>query len=461
MLHIAILGAGISGLATGWFLKQLLGAQIKLTIIEKAQRPGGWIETLQKGGFLFEQGPRSCRTKGLGQETLALIEALGLQDQVITPHPDAKSRYLYQGQCLQRLPRHLWEIPFNPLTRGWLKALWRDWRMPKRQDKDESIDAFFSRRLGKSWTENLIDPFVSGIYAGDCNRLSLKSCFPIFDEWEQQQSSLLRGALLHHSTLSVNQSPFIQKICQSPMFSFQDGMETLSRALAYVLKDCLLMGQAVNSLKCEGKKVKIQLSQGQNLEIDHLISTVPTFALAPLFKDHSSLAAKLGKLSYANVTSINVGFNQAILPYKGFGYLVPSCYGFQVLGCIWDSSIFPQQNRENQTRLTIMMGGSRHPEVNAMSENELIEHAQRVLNEHLRIKANPETIQIKKAYQAIPQFEVGYADWKREIQEDMQQFPQVILSGSAWTGVAINDCIAKARQLVSHLAQTKHLECAR
>lgn len=452
MLRIAILGAGISGLATGWFLKQFLGSQIELTMIEKSLRPGGWIETVQKDGFLFEQGPRSCRTKGWGQETLALIETLGLQDQVITPHADAKSRYIYQEHGLQCLPRSVWEIPFNPLMKGWLKVLWRDWRMPKRLDADESIYAFFSRRLGKAWTENLIDPFVSGIYAGDCSRLSLKSCFSLFDEWEQQQSSLLRGALRHRASVLVDQTPFIQKMRQFPMFSFQEGMETLPRALAHALKDHLLLGQTVNCLKFEDKKIIIQFSEGQSLEVDHLISTIPTFAFMPLIKDCRSLATKLAKLSYATVTSINVGFNQPVLPYKGFGYLVPSRYQLQVLGCVWDSSVFPQQNRENQTRLTIMMGGSRHSEVNLMSEAEIIEQAQQVLNKHLGIKAHPKVIQIKKAHQAIPQFEVGHTEWKQEIQELMQEIPQLTLSGSAWTGVAINDCIAKARQLAQSIA---------
>jgi oxygen-dependent protoporphyrinogen oxidase len=141
------------------------------------------------------------------------------------------------------------------------------------------------------------------------------------------------------------------------------------------------------------------------------------------------------------------------LPFKGFGYLVPSKWGLPILGCVWDSSVFPQQNRGDQTRLTIMMGGSRHPEVEQMSESELIEYAQRVLREHLGIRADPQEVQIKKAQQAIPQFEVGYARWKREIQEVLHHLvPQLTLSGSGWTGVAINDCIAKARHLAQQVA---------
>ena len=121
MPHIIILGAGISGLATGWFLRNLLGSQVQLTILEKSHRPGGWIETVEKENFLFELGPRSCRTKGNGRETLGLIEAIGIQDKVIAPSLDAKNRYIFNGNSLQKLPSHFWEVPFNSLTKDWLK----------------------------------------------------------------------------------------------------------------------------------------------------------------------------------------------------------------------------------------------------------------------------------------------------------------------------------------------------
>lgn len=444
-MHIAILGAGISGLATAWFLKQALGASIHLTLIEKSQRVGGWIQTLHTQGFLFEQGPRSCRTKGAGQETLALIEALGLQDQILAPHPDARNRYLYDGQRLQCLPKHLWEVPLNPLTQGWLKALWRDWRMPKRQEKDESIQSFFSRRLGEPWAERLIDPFVSGIYAGDCSRLSLKSCFPLFDQWEQQQGSLVRGAWRHRSP-SAHQSPFIQKMRRFPMFSFREGMEVLPRALARELKDCLSLGQSVNSLRFDAQGVDIRLDNQQSLKVDHVISTLPIPVLASLLADYPLLSTKLRELSYATVSVINIGFNRSVLPLKGFGYLIPSRAGLSVLGCVWDSCVFPEQNLQNQTRLTVMMGGSRHPEVEQMSEKELMENSLQALHKHLGIHAEPQAIQVKQAKNAIPQFEVGHSIWKGEIQEAITHLsPRLTLSGSAWTGVSINDCIAQAR----------------
>lgn len=449
--HVVILGAGISGLATAWFLKQSVGSQVQLSIIEKSSRPGGWIQTIQTGHFLFEQGARSCRTKGTGQETLALVEALGLQNQVLIPHPDARHRYLYNTSGLRRLPRHLWEVPFHSQTRGWMGACWRDWSRPKCEEKDESIQAFFSRRLGSSWTERLVDPFVSGIYAGDCGRLSLKSCFPLFHQWETQYRSLIRGAW-HHQTVEAFQSPFVQSIRRHPLFSFQQGMETLPRTLAQHLKDHLLLNCSITGLTFHADKIEVQLADHQRIKADYVISTLPTFALSSLLASFDpQLAAKLNQLSYATVWIVNIGFDVSVLPFKGFGYLVPSNMKSLVLGCVWDSSLFPQQNlTPHQTRLTVMIGGRHHLQSEHMSEQEVIECALQALHQQMGIRTDPSIVHIKKAQDAIPQYEVGYSIWKQELQEAFHLLsPRLILSGSAWTGVSINDCIAQALLNVS------------
>jgi oxygen-dependent protoporphyrinogen oxidase len=454
--HIVILGAGISGLATAWFLKQYLGSAVHLTIIEKSQRVGGWIQSIQANGYLFEQGPRSCRTQGTGQETLALIEALDLKDEVLIPHPDARNRYIYHQQGLLCLPRHLWEIPFNSLTQGWLKALWRDWRMPKCQLEDESIHSFFSRRLGKSWAECLIDPVVSGIYAGDCNRLSLKSCFPIFNQWEQQKGSLLRGAC-HRQAAPLFQSSFIQSMRHFPLFSFKQGMETLPRVLANRLQDDLVLEQAAQRLAFDSTGIKVYLENGGCLKADHVISTLPTSALSDLLTTYPLLATKLRELHYTTVFVVNIGFEASVFPLKGFGYLVPSKMKSLILGCVWDSCVFPQQNlKRQQTRLTVMLGGSHHPEIEQMAEQDVIEHALQALHVQMGIRANPQIVQIKKAHQAIPQYEVGYSIWKKKLQEALHFLtPHLTLSGSALTGVSLNDCIAQARQLAQQMAHSK------
>lgn len=454
MTHIIILGGGISGLATGWFLKKSFGDQISLTIIEKDGRPGGWMESRQLGEFLFEQGPRSCRTKGAGKETLAFIEELGLEKEVIIPCTQAKKRYLFDGKKLESLPKHFWEFPFHPLMKGFLQALKRDWITPKRLDEDESIYTFFSRRIGKDWTERFIDSMVLGIYAGDYKRLSLKSCFPLFDEWEQKQGSLLRGAW-GHQPAPYPRSPFIEKMKKHSLFSFQEGMGRLPQALASRLQDNLLLGQTITHVSFEEGKGKVVLASEESLQADLIISTLPTYVFSELLNGYPHLAEKLKALIYADVTILNVGFQQNLLSQEGFGYLIPSRHDLPILGCVWDSSIFLQQNRGEQTRLTFMMGGTQHPEVEAMTEAEILNIGKKALEEHLGIRKEPTLMQIKRAPQAIPQFEVGHANWKEEVEKEIRQqkFP-LILSGSAWTGVSINDCIAGARKLANEIIFT-------
>lgn len=445
-LHFVILGGGLSGLAHGWFLKQAFGPQLRLTILEKGARPGGWLETRKGDGFLFEQGPRSFRPKGKGKETLALVEALGLQEELLAPDPEASRRYIYHQDRLIPLPRCWWQIPFSPLTRGWMKALWRDTSMPKGEE-EQSVQAFFEHRLGHEWVERLVDPFVSGIYAGDCRQLSLRSCFPVLHEWEQKCGSLFKGALWHRPAVD-SKSSFVQAMQRFPLFSFKKGMESLPKALAMQLGESVLCNQAASRLVFKEKGVEVFLENGRKIETDRVISTLPAFALGPLLAGYPGLSASLQTLRYATVTVVNLGFRSSVLPFKGFGYLVPSQVGSPVLGCIWDSSIFPQQNQgEQQTRLTVMLGGMHHPEMGKMAEHMVVERALQALHQQLKISCCPDVIQVKKAEAAIPQYELGYEKWKNELQERVSHLsPFFLLSGSGFAGVSINDCVAEARK---------------
>lgn len=254
--RVLVLGGGISGLALGWFLREKYGYDIDLTILEKSDHVGGWIHTLDKDGFLFEQGPRSCRPKGPGMETLRLVEALGLEKEVIVG--GASRRYIYRKGRLQRVPWApglLW-----PLIKGIAKDLW----VKKGPPEDSSIASFFERRMGKEVATRLIDPLVTGIYAGDMHHLSLAACFPKFYQWEQEYGSLVKGAWRSREP-SVPSTPFMKRICKYPLFSFRHGMETLTRALANELRNAVVTGAEVIQLKQQKKGVHVQLKDGSVL----------------------------------------------------------------------------------------------------------------------------------------------------------------------------------------------------
>lgn len=438
--NIVILGGGISGLSCAWFLKQKWGNEIRITLLEKSNRLGGWIQTIQHEGFLFEQGPRSCRTKGVGQGTLELVEQLGLQDQIIACDPSSQDRYLYCNRRLQKIPSNLWEFCRSSLFRRVIPGLLHDLFAPKTTQADETIHAFISRRFNTQIADLLIDPLVTGIFAGDARQLSIHSCFPLLSQWEANYRSLIWGAL-HHSA-SPASSPFVAQWRKYPIFSFKQGMETLVHRLVHRLEAEIRLNSPVNQLIATPDGVEIEVN-GEKIMADHVISTLPAFTLASLFP---SLSFLLNQVSYASVAVVNMGYDQPVLSHQGFGYLIPSKEKASILGCVWDSSVFPHQNQtSSETRLTVMMGGISRPDLTVHPE-ECLSLALNALDQHLHIKQAPQAVHVKIAHQAIPQYQVGYATLLQNIRGQLhQQMPHLTVIGT-FDGVSVNDCIAQAKK---------------
>lgn len=447
---IVILGAGISGLSTAWFLKQRKDLNAEVVILEKSPKVGGWIQTVHQDGFLFEQGPRSFRTQSLALPTWQLIEQLGLKDQIILSHVDANTRYLYHKKKLEPLPKNFWNVPFSAVTSGWLKALMREYFTSKSSNSDESIYDFFSRRITPEWAERLVDPLVSGIFAGNMRKLSIKSCFPMLYELEQRHGSLLKGAMQQHKGKEQQGKIPIN----APLFSFKSGMQTLTQALFQRLERDIFFDTSVKQLVLHPDRVQIELVNSEWIEADRLISCIPTYELSQLLAGkHPFFATDLNKLNYASVMVVNLGYWKPVLKQTGYGYLIPSQENESILGCVWDSTVFPQQNPTDEaTRLTVMLGGAHHADVEQWSQEKAIALALSSLEKHLQIQEIPNSISVKTAYRSIPQYEVGYQMWLEHIQEQLDFIsPSLICLGSAFNGVSVNECIMGAYQTVEKL----------
>ena len=431
---IVILGAGISGLSLGWFLKDQ-----NIIILEKGSRSGGWLESIDQDGFLFEQGPRSCRPSGAGTQTLQLIEELNLQDQVIVGNRNAKKRYLWSDAKLRRL---------NPLTlllKPFLwKGIWKDLRSPRTVNEDESIYDFFSRRFGTEIAHKLIDPMATGIYAGDIRQLSLRSCFPSFWENEQKHGSLIRAAFTNKE--KPNLSPFIQNMQKHSLFSFQNGMKTLTETLSSELKNKIQLNKEVKSLEFQSDGARILLSNGEEITADHVYSTLPANSLASIIPN--PLSEKLKQFQNTSVSVVNLGYRKNVLPKQGFGYLIPSQEKEEILGVVWDSSAFPEQNRNSEeTRLTVMIGGAHMQHFHDYSESDFIQMSLRAISKHLGIQKHPDSSAIKLAPDSIPQYQVGHFNQIRALEPLTPK--RLTLLGTSFYGVAVNDCIAKAYQVAN------------
>lgn len=451
--RIAILGAGISGLACAWFLKKRFGSQIDLTLLEASSRVGGWIQTSNQGSFLFEQGPRGCRPQGTGLVTLRLIEELNLQNQVITSNPAVQFRYLYTQQKLQKLPHNLFSFLFSPLMKGVIPALWHDWWLPKGKEQDESIYDFIARRLSSDLAEKLVDPIISGIYAGDIKKLSVKACFPWLVNYEQTYGGIVKGCIKHRKD-KMPTSDFIRHIQTFPLFSFKGGMEVLTQALAQQLEADIHYHCQPIDITLQAQGVTVYLAKQEPLEFDYVISALPAFKLKDLLASwHSNLTPLLENFTYATAAVVNLGYKENVLKSKGFGYVIPQQEGEAILGCVWDSCIFSEQNKTPlETRLTVMLGGTHHKRIEKLSSQECATIALDAMHKHLGITKSPNEIVVKIASKAIPQYEVGYLDLLASLQHNLNTLaPRLKVLGSTFNGVSVNDCIARAYDIAHQL----------
>lgn len=440
-MKIVILGAGISGLSLGWFLKKKYKDDLELIILEKNANSGGYIKTIKKGGFLFELGCRSCRTRGNGIKTLQLIEDLELENEVITAESSAQNRYIYKNQKLEMFPRGIYSFLKSPLMKGMVRALCRDFfGKSKPLVNDESIYEFMKRRFSQDFAENLFDPLTSGIYAGDISKLSLKSCFPILYDFDIRFGSVIKGMMFNKKSNENILSPFVKKLKRTSMFSFKGGMQTLTHALSAKLKDHIKYDSKIKSIKFLENGVAIQLEGEGIVMADQVFSTIPPQKVSPLINDHE-LKSALNQFSSTSIATVSFGFNMPCLKENGFGYLIPSKEKQKVLGVVFDSAVFKDQNQlPDETRLTVMIGGAHMQNFDHYKEEDFLKMALEALCKHLRISEVPDSYHVEILKNAIPQYLVGHSERLALVEALSPVFFKIL--GSSFYGVSVNDCIA-------------------
>jgi oxygen-dependent protoporphyrinogen oxidase len=451
-MKTVIVGAGISGLATAHALLQRQ-PQLELVILEATERVGGKIWTDKShDGFVCESGVNAFLDNK--PMTLALSRSLHL-----TPVPSsdaARHRFVYSQQRLQALPT----TPPSFLTSNLLSLKGRlrvmiEPLLPRGQDTDESLAAFARRRLGREAFERLIDPMASGVYAGNPHELSLKSCFPRIHEVEQQYRSLILGLI--RLQLKARRQGRGDTPTAGPggrLTSFRDGMSSLPLALAHALGPRLRLATGVQSISHEGERYILHLSQGGTEEAERVILTSPAHAQAKMLHDLlPELSHELNAIPYPPVAVCCLGFRRDKIRHdlNGFGFLIPSREGRNILGTLWDSSLFPQRAPEGYVLLRSMVGGAQRPDLALLPEAALIDAVHSDLRQIMGVQGAADFVRVYRHEQAIPQYVVGHGQRLQSIASLLQPHPHLILSGNAFKGVALNDCVANAHALAESL----------
>ncbi|HMD14027.1 MAG TPA: protoporphyrinogen oxidase, partial [Bacteroidota bacterium] len=359
--HIVVVGAGISGLCTAYWLKK---SGFNVTVFESDSEPGGTMKTIRKDGWLIETGPNSAlETTPLLRE---LFDQLKITDQLLYANDTASKRFIVRNSMLNVLPMGLGSFLSTRLwsTGGKLRLLKEPFI--KKALKEESIAEFVTRRLGKEFLDYAINPFVAGVYAGSPEKLSVQSAFPKLYALEANYGSLMKGAIKSSSERKKRKE--IAKD-RARLFSFSNGMQTLPNRLAEALGDSLQFSTQVEHVvpMRVGRYPKYTISITHNafrtsVEADAVVLSTPAYVTSKIIKPiDPEMASMLDAIYYPPVTEIFLGFerDQIKRPLDGFGFLVPEIEKKNILGCIWSSSLFPNRAPDKRVALTSFVGGSR------------------------------------------------------------------------------------------------------
>jgi protoporphyrinogen/coproporphyrinogen III oxidase len=437
-----VIGGGISGLACAFHLQQ---AGIPVRVLEADDRPGGVIATEELDGFRFELGPQSFLST---EPLLKLIDALSLKNELLHADPRAPRYILFHGKLVPAplAPPSLITTPLLGAQTKW-RLVTEMFRRTIPPPNDESIAAFVRRKFGDELLDRLVAPFVSGVYAGDPEKLSLRASFPKLHEFEMKYGSVLRGTM---KSRPAKGAP------RPGLCSFREGMETLPRALAARLGDALLTETPVTAArhgKANGNSsFEVEVARGsyrETLLASALIMAAPVHAASEILKEVSDkLAAPFARIQYAPIAVVAAGYrcDQLRQAANGFGFLVPRGERRRVLGTVWNSSLFPGRAPEDMACFTSFAGGATDPELFSKSDDEIAEIIGGEVGQILGITGPPATYLVNRYMRALPQYNLGHSETISELSEAASAIPGLFLTGNYLSGPSIGSCIEQANQ---------------
>lgn len=450
---IAIVGGGISGLSLAFELRNR-GAPVAL--FEAASRVRGTIQSAANEGFITEAGPNGFLDRE--PATRALTAALGLTDQLRAADPAAKRRFIYTRGALREVPSSppaflISDIlPLGARLRVAAELFTRRAEDPE----NETLAAFARRHFGRTAARVLVDAMQAGIFAGNSEKLSLAATFPKMAELERDHRSLIL-ALIRLQRQRRGTGVAIETTGPSgTLCSFEGGLERLTSSLGEKLGSTIRLNAKVRAIVrgVAGWRLDIFSSgRAETAEAEHVVLAVPSYVASGLLQPiDAALASELDAIEYAPVCAVHLGYprREAAVP-DGFGFLAPSQERLRILGAIFISSIFPWRSEEHRTLLTCMVGGARQPELFNLKDGELFAAVRADLQRTIGLSEAPCFQKIARWHRGIPQYNVGHLGRLRRIDESVSKLRGLTLTGNAYRGVGLNDCIRNSASLAEHL----------
>ena len=471
--RIAVIGGGIAGLSAAFHLRKLMrdtGTPGEVVVFERAAQSGGTTRTERIDGYTLDRGPNGW----LSNEPLMdrLVDELGLVGEIVRSNDAARNRFIYTKGRLQRLP----DSPPRFLTsrlltlRQKLRVLGEVMVPGRRDDEDESVYDFGRRRLGKAFAETMLDPMVSGIFAGDVHRLSLPAAFPSMRRMELDHGGLFRAMIAKRRAA--------RKTGGGPagpggvLTTLRGGVGRLTEELGRQLGDCVRANCPATMICPNDGGFEVRFDGGCE-QFDAVVVAVPAYAAAELVNGFAPRAAEaLAGIEFADVAVVCHSFDSAGVArsgtpgrgkteprshpttawstrpchpdLNGFGHLIPRREGIRSLGCLWTSSIFPQQSVDGQMLLRTLLGGATDGCILGQSDDELHNTARGDIRTVLGWEAAATDRWIFRHERGIAQYTMGHRERVAVVDELCAELPGIAFVGASYRGVSLNRCVRDA-----------------
>lgn len=435
---VVILGAGITGLSYAYYLKKYQ-PEVDFVLLEESSDVGGKITTSDFDDAIVEWGPRGVRPKGKGQNVLELVEELGLWDQLVFADDKAKKRYLYHDNRLRVVPHSILTFIRSPYSKLFVKAIFKD-LAAKSFDGDESIAQFSDRHFGRGFRSLFVDSVVSGVWAGDVEKVSVAATLSRLKELEQSKGSIIKGLFSASKTVD-DVKVFSKKYTSKALFSFKDGMQTLSKALFKSIGNAVVFDCKIQNIDFDNKIINID--GRDSVPFAQIVSTLPAYKLSEYVP--SKLASLLNKVEYSPLALYNFKVPKSEFDFDGFGFLVPSKEQSPVLGMVANTNTFPDHGTNTSVVNTMMIGGARYS-LDDLRVLDGVAVAKSFIEKVFPGKLLIEKEEYRLLEKAIPQYLVGHKDLVMQIESAAPE--GLLVLGNFMYGVSIIDLISKSKELL-------------
>ncbi len=455
--RVAIIGGGVSGLSTAYYLlklKKSSGKDFEIVLFEAARRLGGTIETEEADGFILEKGPDAFMTDKPWALTLA--RELGLDEQIMGTCKANQRSFIARGGRLLTMPEGFYlTAPLDIVS--FLRSSIVSWpgkfRMmaepfiPKKNgSEDESLASFVVRRFGREALERVAQPMLGGVYTGDPARLSLRATMPRFFELEQKYGSLTNGL---RAAFRGRKGSAVSGPRYSLFISFKAGTQTFIDALAKTIPpSCFRMSQSIKSIRlAEGSaRWSIDLGASGKESFDAVCITSSAKQASGLLGVDDELTPLLSKISYESVMTINLIYRtgQITHPLDGFGFVVPEVEKKLVIACTFSNRKFEGRAPAGYVLLRAFVGGAFGRDHFEKSDADILAQAISELAQYLGIQGGPVFTRLRRYPKAMVQYTIGHLDLVSEIERRLVRRKGLYLTGSSYKGVGIPDCVRQA-----------------